>query len=240
MWLLAAVLGGPASAQTAPVDEARALYDQGLRYYQEKDYDTAIRLWERSYAVSPLPAILHNIAKAEEEANLPREALVTWREYFAVAPPEGRAAAEERIRALEVVVAALASVEQEEREAAQTPVPAPATMPLPVEPERQRRSARGLWAGLMAAGATGGVVGGSLLAVQARASAGGLAEDGCVGLGDTTLCDDPTASALRGERLQFVLGAALIGGGVALGGGSVWVAVRPSASDVSIAWTGRW
>ena len=236
MWLLAAVLGGPASAQTAPVDEARALYDQGLRYYQEKDYDTAIRLWERSYAVSPLPAILHNIAKAEEEANLPREALVTWREYFAVAPPEGRAGAEERIRALEVVVAALDAVAEEE------PAPAPAFVPapLPVEPERQRRGARGLWAGLMAAGATGGVVGGTLLAAEARSSAGALAEGGCVGLGDRTLCDDPTASALSGERLQFVLGAALIGGGVALGGGSVWVAVRPSASDVSIAWTGRW
>lgn len=233
-WLLAALLTGAGFAQDpASTEEARVLYDQGLRYYQDKDYDTAIRLWEKSYAVSPLPAILHNIAKAQEEANLPREALDTWRKYFAAAPPEGRAAAEERIQALTVVVAALGPEEAPRPEPVPDPVPPP-------EPERERRSHRGLWAGLLAAGATGGIVGGSVFAVQARSSGQELAAGGCVTLGTSTLCDDPTATALRADQLRFVLGAALIGGGVALGGGTVWVAVHPSDRDVSVALGGRW
>lgn len=247
----ALALPGISRAQGVP-DEARILYDQGLKLYDQGNYTAAIQLWEKTYALTPLPAILHNIAKAQEENGDPKSALATWRRYLDVAPSSERATANARIAALEIVVAALdqaapsegakvddgaAVVESgETREAISPPLPDPK----PPKPERGPRSYRGLAVALMGVGATSAVVGGSVLAGQARAGASDAATSGCVVYGGSTLCEGDAASSLSAGRLQFVLGSAIIGSGVALGAGSVVVAVRPGSGGADLALTARW
>ena len=196
---------------------------------------------------------LHNIAKAQEESGDPKAALATWRRYLDVAPSSERATANARIAALEIVVAALEQADPEgatpkvddgaavvesgeTREAVSPPLPDPK----PPKPERGPRSYRGLAVALMGVGATSAVVGGSVLAGQARAGASDAATSGCVVYGGSTLCEGDAASSLSAGRLQFVLGSAIIGSGVALGAGSVVVAVRPGGGGADLALTARW
>jgi tetratricopeptide (TPR) repeat protein len=225
MWLMLStmLLCVPSRAQDVP-DEARVLYEQGLKYYQQGNYSMAIQLWEKTYTLTPLAPILHNIAKAQEEAGDPRAALDTWRRYVEVAPEEERPAARARITALQVVVETLAETAPPPPQ----PEPASAELPPPLsEPPREPRSYRGLAVGLMGAGAVGTVVSGGWLATQAQRRAGEAAVDGCVVYGESTLCDSAAQAQLGKGRLGIALGAALVGGGIALGSGSVLVAVRP-------------
>jgi tetratricopeptide (TPR) repeat protein len=238
MWLMLSMMAltGAALAQDAP-DEARVLHEQGLKYYQQGNYSMAIQLWERTYELTPLPPILHNVAKAREESGDPRAALETWRRYVEVAPAEERPAAQARIAALEVVVETLAQT----AEPAPEPAPAAATLPPPLpEPRREPRSYRGLAVGLLGVGATGAVASGGWLAAQAQRRASEAALGGCVVYGESTLCDESTRDQLGQGRLQLALGAALVGGGLALGGGGVLIALRPGQDGADIALSGEW
>ncbi|MEQ1571914.1 MAG: hypothetical protein ABMA64_40175, partial [Myxococcota bacterium] len=123
-WLFAATIGWAQSTGSPAETEARALYDQGVRYYEQREFDLAVRLWQKAYALTPLPAIAYNIAKATEDGNHPVEALAAWKAYFEVAPADARPATEARIAALTAVVEALEPVSE----------PAPA-LPRPVAPE---------------------------------------------------------------------------------------------------------
>ncbi|MEQ1501627.1 MAG: tetratricopeptide repeat protein [Myxococcota bacterium] len=229
MWLLLATIG-VGFAQTPGEEESKALYEQGLRSYQQGDYVTAIRLWYEAYERAPVPAILHNIAKAHESANQPDEALAAWRAYREVAPPAEQATADARIAALQLVLA-LPPAPEAPRPAPSAVSAAPAPAPVPIE--RPHRSHRGLAVGLLATGATGLAATGAVIAATAVSNAGDAALDGCVRTSTGTLCDTPAAASLSQGRLWFGLGASLIGGGVALGAGTVVVAIGgPSAGDI--------
>jgi tetratricopeptide (TPR) repeat protein len=54
----------PASGSPAAKQEAKALYDQGLRYYNITEYDNAIIAFKKGYELSSEPAFLYNIGQA--------------------------------------------------------------------------------------------------------------------------------------------------------------------------------
>ncbi|MCB9686147.1 MAG: tetratricopeptide repeat protein [Alphaproteobacteria bacterium] len=245
LMLAAAPRAHAADAPTeTEVAEARALYEQGVHYYERGEYETAIKLWRRSYDLTGHTEILHNIAKAWEEGGQPRSALKAWQEYLAVAPSEDeRAFAETRIQELKLVVATLGEPAPAPAPApvavapapAPLPAPAPAPEPVPEEP-RQKRSYRGLAVAGLAVGGAGAVTGGTVLSAVARGDATDTAQLGCVSLDGTSLCDADTASALRGDRLMFGVGLGVVGVGAALGTGAVVLAVSPKGErTVSVA-----
>ena len=59
-----------ATAHAQPTEPER-LFNAGQKAYDEKRYDEALAAWERSYALSQLPALLFNIAQAYRLRALP-------------------------------------------------------------------------------------------------------------------------------------------------------------------------
>lgn len=236
MWLhlwLAAFAAEPTPGPST--DEAKALYVQGVSYYERGDYSTAIRLWRKSYEITGEPAILFNIAKAHEEDGNPRAALAAWREYQPLASPDDQRLAATRIRELELVVSALGEPEPAPAPSASPPPPAPAPAPAPAsEPTpavSERKSYRGLAVAGLALGGAGAVTAGTWLSVSARSAAGDTALAGCVTLDGAALCDGPSAASLRADRTLFGVGLGIVGGGALFGVGSVALALAPRQDD---------
>jgi hypothetical protein len=64
------LLVATATANAQPTEPER-LFNAGQKAYDEKRYDEALAAWERSYALSQLPALLFNIAQAYRLRALP-------------------------------------------------------------------------------------------------------------------------------------------------------------------------
>ncbi|MFO0591741.1 MAG: tetratricopeptide repeat protein [Polyangiaceae bacterium] len=78
----------PSNASSAQdIDEARALFKQGVVAYQSQDFKEAKRLFEGAYALVPSNAILFNIASAEMRMGQTSLACAHFKDYLAHGDP---------------------------------------------------------------------------------------------------------------------------------------------------------
>ena len=99
--------------------EAERLYEQGQDAYDELRYDDALAAWQRSYALSKLPALLFNIAQAQRLRGKPGDctrATANYRKFIAALPKSS-----ERPTAEGFIAELAPCVERE----AKTPAPVP-------------------------------------------------------------------------------------------------------------------
>jgi tetratricopeptide (TPR) repeat protein len=122
--LLSLGIAMPAVAQKQPSKKAqvkaKAIYDEGLRFYNIGEYQQAIARFKESYVVVPAPLLLFNIAQAYRLAGDCDQALRSYRTYLREVPkPANKDQVDKAIAICEKVVA--------------TPDPQPVE-PAPVEP----------------------------------------------------------------------------------------------------------
>jgi tetratricopeptide (TPR) repeat protein len=101
-------------------DGASDLYTDARRAFDDKRYDDSIELLRRAYACDPNPVYLHNVARAYEEANRPKDALAAWRAYLEVSKDEReRVQVQGRISTLSKMIDDLDRLEHEKEAAEQ-------------------------------------------------------------------------------------------------------------------------
>src|SRR5690242_17296528 len=79
-WLLLGV--GAARAEPADDEIARAHFKAGSGYFDNGDYEAAVREFERAYAMSPHPQLLYNLYMANERLADWSEAARCLQEYL--------------------------------------------------------------------------------------------------------------------------------------------------------------
>lgn len=206
---LAVIVAVTLVARLAHADsDAERLYQEGQAAYDAKRYDEAIAAWDRSYALSKLPALVFNLAQAHRLAGHCTKAVEAYHRFLALDPQSTeRPDAEQFLRELEPC--------------ADAPDHRPATKPIAAPIER-RYEDRG--AGKRR---TGVIVGGAGLVVFATglyfgAHASSLAtevEEACASGCEWATVEDKDAAGRRAQTLQYVLyavGAAGLVGGAAL------------------------
>jgi hypothetical protein len=145
--IAAAVLGTPAaSAQTSADELARKHFDSAVAYFQEKDYENALKAFEKSYELSKRPEILLNIATVHEQRGELKAARDALKRYLETAPETDRTpAVKERLQTLEKRIepeqpaATATTTSGPEVDAGVTPEPA-----APFEPRRGVLGAGGI------------------------------------------------------------------------------------------------
>jgi tetratricopeptide (TPR) repeat protein len=98
--LLLAARVAAAQPQTRPEDER--LYNEGQKAYDDKRYEDAIAAWEKSYAISKLPALLFNLGQANRLADHCAAAVAAYKKFLEKSPDADDApTAEQFVRELE-------------------------------------------------------------------------------------------------------------------------------------------
>lgn len=240
--------------------EAERLYNQGQQAYEALRYDDALAAWEKSYALSKLPALLFNIAQAQRLRGKPGDctkATANYRKFIALAPKST-----ERPTAEGFIAELAPCVEQEAKPqpapvvppptavtappVASEPAPTPTTTP----PPREGGGGKGKRFAGYAVGGAGVVlvVTGVYFGAKAR-RLGNEVEDECADGCDWNLVKDKDAEGKSAETTQYVLYgvgvAALAAGGVLWWMGNTEakppaVAVTPTAGGAAISWNGAW
>jgi hypothetical protein len=153
----------PAFGQDAPDEQAKVLYQNGQQLYEEGLYEEAILAFEEAWTLSKRPALLYNIANAQERLGKLQDAVDTLNKYRVYAALDERETIERRLRALERRLS--------EERAVVVPPPAPtptpvvvAPVPLP-EPVPAPSSRRGPGAPLIGTGVGAALVGGVVAGV---------------------------------------------------------------------------
>jgi hypothetical protein len=109
--VLVAGWSGTCHAQDAVTDEARRRFQEGVRYYDQRQYDKSRLAFLQAYALKPHPAVLLNLAQSELRAGRHADAAGNFAKYIrenpnAEAMDHALAAFEEaRKRVVEVNVA---------------------------------------------------------------------------------------------------------------------------------------
>ena len=191
----------PEPAADTSMAEAKRLYENGQRLYEEALYDEAILAFEESYALSKQPALLFNIANAQERMGDLAGAVKSLNKYRVNADAEEQTKLERRVSILEDRI-------EKEATAKPDPVPVPVPTPQPVLPEVQEVNNPTKW-GTLGAGIGATVVFGSLTAwsyTQGRAA---------VDAGDQAAYGGPRAINNASIALT-VVGLGLTGVGLAL------------------------
>lgn len=256
--VLAALAAAPAAARAqddeptdeSPVDpdaRARELYENGAILYEEGRYDDAVVAFAEAYRLSERPALLYNIANAQERAGKWSDAMDTLGRYRAFAPADEREVLDRRIRNIERRIQETKS-ERPPRPAEPAPaaLPAPGARAAPAAPTMLRPLPIGLaGAGIVGFGAAIGL---GVASEDARAQA----EDACREVRAGTYCTVAAAQPLGthvdtalAADIATVVGVLGLGSGVAIGlvgpggplqaVGTASVVVGPS----SVALTGR-
>lgn len=143
----AVMTAAPASvgAQPAPAPatsaankaEAKKLVQEGIKAYDQKDYDKAISLYQRAYDLTKHPSLLFNIAQAHQFAGRLDEATRYYEQYL-TADPNGDQAQAARDN-LAVIKRTPRPDPTPAPAPAPTPTPATTPTPTPAEPHRPRR-----------------------------------------------------------------------------------------------------
>ena len=131
VWMAAALLGGPALADPA---RARAHFDLGKRYFEVDEYVKAIEEFKAAHVEEPDPAFLYNIAECYRHMGETKEALVFYRRFLLLSPPNApiRPSVEKRVAALQAAMRGAADVPLAPAAgAAPDAAPAPAGAPAP-------------------------------------------------------------------------------------------------------------
>jgi len=90
-------------ARVAHADgEAEKLYQEGQAAYDAKQYDQAIAAWDKSYALSKLPALVFNLAQAHRLAGHCPKAVEAYKRFLTLDPQSAeRPDAEQFLKELE-------------------------------------------------------------------------------------------------------------------------------------------
>lgn len=98
------LVGVPAAAQEVSPQEA---FERGLAAYQARDYEAALRSFERAYALSRSPDLFFNIGLTLERLERREEAVRAFEQFLALQPSSPqRATVERRIADLRAALAA--------------------------------------------------------------------------------------------------------------------------------------
>jgi tetratricopeptide (TPR) repeat protein len=212
--LLVALLAGPALAQPSPpsppgplpeaeaVARARALYADGSRQYDLREYAKAIEAFRKAYDLYPQPLFLFNIGQAYRQLGDCDSARGFYRNYLVKIP-----AADNRDQVERFLAEMDRCVRAREEAGAHPASP-------PVAPSRGGGKLR--LAGMITAGA-GGVLAaiGVKFSLEASAKAGEI-EDACEGGCDSAYVEDLDRAGRNAERNALVLygvgGAAIAAG----------------------------
>lgn len=225
---------GEAAADDAAArdQQARAVFELGVRAFEDGRYDEAVGYYGRAFELSGREALTYNLGVANERAGNVEEA-IRWLERYLRAEPgtDRRVEVEERLRVLRLAAA----------QAAEPPSPvvpsepaAPASAPATTEPDPRPMPEAG-GAGsvmpfvLVGAGGAVLVTGAALLGVAAGARS--TVEDADVG----TRWSEVEGDADRADTMSLV-GGLLLGLGLAVGAaGVVWlVAGGSSRAEVAV------
>ena len=76
------VVLGAASVARAQTSEFDRVVRQGMAAYQAKDFNKAIRAFERAYAIRPEPEMVFNVARSHEKAQHVDEAITTYERFL--------------------------------------------------------------------------------------------------------------------------------------------------------------
>jgi tetratricopeptide (TPR) repeat protein len=236
--------------------EAERLYNQGQQAYEALRYDDALTAWEKSYALSKLPALVFNIAQAQRLRARPGDctkATASYRKFIALAPKSN-----ERPQA-EGFIAELAPCVEQEAKPQPPPVvlpPAVVTPPsttTPLQPMPPRDGGGGGKGKRFAGYAVGGAgvvlaLTGVYFGAKARRLGDEVSDeckDGC----DWNLVKDKDAEGKSAETTQYILYG--VGAAALVAGGVLWwmgnneakasnVAVIPTHGGAAVSWSGAW
>jgi len=232
--------------------EAERLYNQGQQAYEALRYDDALVAWERSYALSKLPALLFNIAQAQRLRGKPGDctkATANYRKFISLAPKSS-----ERPTAEGFIAELAPCVEQESKPQPAPTIPAPEAVTPPSSSPTPVTLNEGGGKGKRFAGyAVGGagvvlVVTGVYFGAKAR-RLGNEVSDDCADGCDWNLVKDKDAEGKSAETTQYVLYgvglAAIAAGGVLWWMGnteakSSTIAVTPAPGGAALSWSGAW
>jgi tetratricopeptide (TPR) repeat protein len=234
-WVLSALLTFVpvlAHAQSATDEQARQLYAEGDRHYNEGRYELAVQAFQRAYQLSGRPLLLFNLANAYERLGRYADALESLRGYAPSAPPNEAAQVQARIASLEQRAAEFGQSPGEGGSSADESLLVPGIV-------------------LTAAGGALGI-GGIVMAVLAL-DAHAAAQAACAEVGGQTFCEAGARDAVDNEALYALLadlgmsigGAAVLaglvliiaayagGGGGGEGEAAAPVAVLPYAAPIA-------
>ena len=228
--LAAPALAQPKKPTKAQKAKAKALYDEGLRYYNVGEYDRAVEKFKESYVVVAAPLLLFNIAQAYRLAGDYEAALRSYRTYLRELPrPDNKQQVDQAVKICEEKLAAqpepVRPVEPEQPAPEEVAQAQPEAKPEPDagsegerevdEPARPGRTKKILGLGVGGAGvllaATGAYFG-----LQASSQAKEIEEFD--GVWDQSWEDKEAA-----QRRNRVLGPVLVGAGVAAIAGGVFL-----------------
>jgi tetratricopeptide (TPR) repeat protein len=207
---------GAAEKPSSSADkEARKLFFQGDRLYEEGKYEEAVAAFEKAYELSHRPELLFNLANAYERLGQYEEALRSLRDFEPSAPEADRAKIAERIKTLEA-----RAEEQRKRESERSgtaaPTTAAATAPsAPAEPESKAPIlAYTLMGGGVVALGVGTVFGVMALGTKSDAE-NQCARNGVCPASAQKSIDDAKSQALIAD-IAFAVGAVAAGTGLVL------------------------
>lgn len=86
------------AAAAATPDDARTLFQRGQVAYSQGDYEDALELWTRAYALDPRPLLQWNLSQAYERLGRLEEAATALDTYLANADPADEHQADARAR----------------------------------------------------------------------------------------------------------------------------------------------
>lgn len=209
-----------AHAQESTDQRARELYENGAILYEEGRYEDAVAAFEEAYRLSNRPALLFNIANAQERCGRWSDALDVLSRYRAYAPAAERETLDRRISNLERRIA-------EAKEAPPPPVVVEAPKPVAAPPPTASSATllRPLPLAIAGAGVlslgVGAALGGAALAAHEEAD-GACVFNAAGGAICQARAEDPLAreaSSALGADVLFIVGAVGVGAGAAL---AVW------------------
>jgi tetratricopeptide (TPR) repeat protein len=149
---ISCLLAAPARGDDART-EARAHSDLGRVAFNRGDYRTALEEYRRAYEAAPVPALLFNIGRCQEQLGDRAAAVASYRKYLAAVPAaEDRAAVEASIAELERALASPGAGKGASAPAAPPTAPmekAPATSAPPLERSGGRRIERSVAPGAL-------------------------------------------------------------------------------------------
>jgi tetratricopeptide (TPR) repeat protein len=127
------LMAAPAAADSRREQDARAAYKAGAAAYEAGDYQLAYDKFKESFQLSHAPALLYNIASAQQGLKRPHDAAESLRSFLRVQPNDpDRPIIEQRIATLEEEQRMI-DADRAQEEAARRPPPV-VTVPAPAPP----------------------------------------------------------------------------------------------------------
>jgi hypothetical protein len=77
-----ALAQGPAPADAASADEASAMFERGIEFFHEGDYEAAMIHFRKAYELEPNWRVLYNVAQTSKELRDYAGALASYRRYL--------------------------------------------------------------------------------------------------------------------------------------------------------------